>query len=37
MLALDISSGIAAIWTFWIYPGAAESKGEAKMAWRSTL
>ena len=25
------SSGVAAIWTFWIYPGAAESEGAAKV------
>jgi len=24
-------SGVAAIWTFWIYPGAADSEGEAKV------
>jgi len=25
------SSGVAAIWAFWIYPGAAESEGAAKI------
>jgi len=25
------SSGVAAIWTFWIYPGAADSEGAAKI------
>jgi len=25
-----LPSGVAAIWTFWIYPGAAESEGAAK-------
>jgi len=25
------TSGVAAIWTFWIYPGAAESEGAAKV------
>jgi len=24
-------SGVAAIWTFWIYPGAAELEGAAKL------
>jgi len=25
------TSGVAAIWTFWIYPGAAESEGAGKV------
>jgi len=25
-------SGVTAIWTFWIYPGAAESEGRQKLA-----
>jgi len=31
------SSGVAAIWTFWIYPGAAEPEGAAKVGLKSTL
>jgi len=30
-LHLLVTSGVAAIWTFWIYPGAAESEGAAKL------
>jgi len=26
-----VISGVAAIWTFWIYPGAAESEGASKV------
>jgi len=26
-----LSSGVAAFWTFWIYPGAEESEGAAKI------
>jgi len=32
-----VVSGVVGIWTFWIYPGVAESEGAAKMAWRNTL
>jgi len=35
--ALYLSSGVAAIWTFWIYPGAAESEGAAKVGLKEYI
>jgi len=30
-------SGVAAIWTFWIYPGAAEPEGVAKVGLKQYI
>ena len=35
--ALQQRSGVAAIWTFWIYPRAAESKGAAKVGLKQCI
>ena len=32
-----VISGVAAIWTFWIYPGAAESEGASKVGLKNIL
>jgi len=29
--AISVASGVAAIWTFWIYQGVADSEGAAKV------
>ena len=34
---LRVTSGVAAIWTFWIYPGAAESEGAAKVGLKQHI
>ena len=37
MLTPFRSSGVAAIWTFWVYPGTAESEGAANVGLKQYI